>query len=208
MQLVIPLFVVLVPIVPAYLLFRVLPSSGNVSGKLQGLEIKLGGAFAGYFAVVLLIFYHYDKLFPVPPPPSAFVWHLSGQIVKSSGEPIEPLDLKDFSFSPPWLQTMPGGNFRLTIPTSPQDGGGTEWPMLVIGHDGYAAIKVPLSAVDLNQQSASSLGLVKDDLHRSITMRRITLSDAQPYQPTGPQPQHVSGPKPKRPPLAAKRTNP
>jgi hypothetical protein len=48
---------VLVPIIPAYLLFRALPSEATASGPFKGLSIKLGGAFAGYFLVLLAIAY-------------------------------------------------------------------------------------------------------------------------------------------------------
>ena len=37
------------PIVPAYLLFKALPSTAIVTGLLHGFKIDLGGAFAGYF---------------------------------------------------------------------------------------------------------------------------------------------------------------
>src|SRR5262245_56147344 len=96
-------FIILIPMIPAYFLFRALPSTGEVDGKLfKGMEIKLGGAFAGYFAVVLLIFYKPDIWAPRPPQPeTAAVWHLSGQVVDDAGMPIERLDIKDFAFSPP-----------------------------------------------------------------------------------------------------------
>src|SRR6266481_6542803 len=134
-------FIILVPMIPAYFLFRALPSTGQVDGKLfKGLEVKLGGAFAGYFAVVLLIFYQHDIWAPPPPPPAetSTVWHLSGKILDKSGTPIERLDIKDFAFSPPFFQSIPGGNFDLAIPTEPQQGGGSKYPMLVISHENFS----------------------------------------------------------------------
>lgn len=46
--------ILLLPVVPAYLLYAVLPSSADVSGPFKGLNIKLTGAFGGYFLLVLL----------------------------------------------------------------------------------------------------------------------------------------------------------
>lgn len=46
--------ILLIPAAPAYLLYAVLPSSADVSGPFKGLNIKLGGAFGGYFLLVLL----------------------------------------------------------------------------------------------------------------------------------------------------------
>jgi hypothetical protein len=46
--------VLLVPMIPAYILFKFLPSSAIGKGPLQGLHVNFTGAFAGYFMVVLV----------------------------------------------------------------------------------------------------------------------------------------------------------
>lgn len=46
--------ILLLPLIPAYVLYKFLPASEtDVSGPYQGLSIKLKGAFAGYFLLVL-----------------------------------------------------------------------------------------------------------------------------------------------------------
>lgn len=45
--------ILLLPLVPAFLLYKFLPSKTNVSGPFKGLTIKLTGAFGGYFLLVL-----------------------------------------------------------------------------------------------------------------------------------------------------------
>lgn len=45
--------VVLVPLAPAWILYRHLPSKAAVGGPFQGLSLKLGGAVAGYFLIAL-----------------------------------------------------------------------------------------------------------------------------------------------------------
>jgi len=46
---------VLLPIVPAILLYYKLPNKTTVKGPFKGLDIQLTGAFAGYFLVLLLV---------------------------------------------------------------------------------------------------------------------------------------------------------
>ena len=46
--------VLLIPLIPAMLLYKFLPSKTAVDGPFKGLNIKLSGAFSGYFLLVLL----------------------------------------------------------------------------------------------------------------------------------------------------------
>jgi hypothetical protein len=47
--------ILLIPIIPAYILYKFLPASEtDVSGPYQGLSLKLKGAFAGYFLLVIV----------------------------------------------------------------------------------------------------------------------------------------------------------
>ena len=48
-------FILLIPIIPAYIIYKFLPeSSTDVSGPYTGLSLKLKGAFAGYFLLVIV----------------------------------------------------------------------------------------------------------------------------------------------------------
>ncbi len=44
----------LLPIIPAYILYKSLPSEAQVDGPFKGLNIKLTGAFGGYFLLVMI----------------------------------------------------------------------------------------------------------------------------------------------------------
>ncbi|MDB5207839.1 MAG: hypothetical protein JWR72_2914 [Flavisolibacter sp.] len=47
--------ILFLPVIPAYILYKFLPASDtDVSGPYQGLSIKLKGAFAGYFLLVIV----------------------------------------------------------------------------------------------------------------------------------------------------------
>jgi hypothetical protein len=45
--------IVLLPLIPAFLLYYFLPAKTHVSGPFKGLRIQLTGAFAGYFLVAI-----------------------------------------------------------------------------------------------------------------------------------------------------------
>lgn len=46
--------VLVVPVIPAFLVYKALPSRTTVQGPFKGLNIRLTGAFAGYFLLVLI----------------------------------------------------------------------------------------------------------------------------------------------------------
>jgi hypothetical protein len=43
----------LLPLIPAFLLYKFLPSKSTATGPFKGLNLKLSGAFAGYFILLL-----------------------------------------------------------------------------------------------------------------------------------------------------------
>jgi hypothetical protein len=70
---------ILMPLVPAYLLFKLLPSSdADVAGPLSGLNLKLKGAFGGYVAVMVFMTGVAVNAKMLKPP--APVWHVRGTI--------------------------------------------------------------------------------------------------------------------------------
>lgn len=126
--------VILLPIVPAYILFKALPSTGSVDGKLQGMEIKLGGAFAGYFAVVLLIVANQKALIPA----QYKQWTVTGQVMDENGHPIDPLAYKNISLQPNPLMPISPGTFALTFYSSSATQGTS--PTLSISQDDYQTV--------------------------------------------------------------------
>lgn len=102
--------IILLPIIPAYILYAAIPekesSDDSVQGKYQGLNIKLKGAFAGYFILALLL--------------TSFIgarlitgseyeyWTVEGVVdVNKAGDP----NLITFSIEPPDQQKYPNGRF-------------------------------------------------------------------------------------------------
>jgi hypothetical protein len=88
--------IVLLPLVPAILLFKLLPSDASAQGPWKGLKIKVGGAFAGYFIMALLvtgISYYY-----VSPPLTQTEYRISG--VLRTDDPGARIDLNELEFFP------------------------------------------------------------------------------------------------------------
>ena len=127
-------FVILLPIIPAFILFKALPATGSVGGKLQGLEIKLSGAFAGYFAVVLLIIMNHAVLMPVQYQP----WTVTGQVQDEDGQYVDPLAYANIWFEPNPLTPISPGKFSLTFYSSPATSGIN--PTLSISQNEYQTV--------------------------------------------------------------------
>ena len=47
-------FVILLPLLPAFVLYKTLPSKASVKGPFKGLDIRLQGAFGGYIVLVMI----------------------------------------------------------------------------------------------------------------------------------------------------------
>lgn len=119
---------VLLPLVPAYILYRVLPAESQVEGPWQGLRIKLGGAFAGYFLVFITLLSFSLVL------PTYEVWTVRGQVQLSDRDArFSPATLR-FAIEPPALRVNPDGRFEVTVIRTPNQAGLLELPDLIVGH--------------------------------------------------------------------------
>jgi len=118
--------VFLVPLIPAYIVYKLLPpSKTKVGGPFKGLKINLTGAFGGYFLLVLialsLVFF-----FITPPKPQLEVWTLTGIIQTKSMDP-NIADVSD-DFAGTEINTKPEtflvdseGQFNIKVAVIPDD---------------------------------------------------------------------------------------
>lgn len=138
---------ILLPLVPAFLLFKLLPCSATVEGPLQGLQLKLGGAFAGYFAVLLVSFMVVQPIIKDRQTEWArYValletsvyqdWRVTGRIDISDG--MDPALVTCF-VRPPDLHIQPDGSFRFDIPMQLLKNGLPDAPIIVF----YAREHIP-----------------------------------------------------------------
>jgi hypothetical protein len=111
------------PLLPAFLLYKSLPSKASVRGPFKGLKINLGGAFAGYFLLVLIASYFVRQSL-APKKPRYEVWRITGQIKAESTDPNtneESGYIKDTKVSaiPPNLKVGSNGRFMMKIIVDP-----------------------------------------------------------------------------------------
>ena len=153
--------VLLVPIIPAYLIYRVLPSDLTVSGPFNGLTVKLTGAFAGYFLLVVVASgFAYHAMTPAKP--TYEVWEIVGK--------VEPRDAPAYAdggaadaigttigIRPPTFMIGSTGEFSMTVIVKPGHvEGQRHFPTLEFVRSGYEAVIMPLGPagdVEVDEQS-------------------------------------------------------
>jgi hypothetical protein len=129
--------VTLLPIVPAFLLFRFLPAPAQARGQFQGLRVKFGGAFAGYLVTFLLLLRHvhvdvehYDTL------------HLRGTVQFDVADSDVSAGAVTLFIRPPELQLRNDRSFAFDIPVLRNANGDTEFPQLFLDAPGFDLARV------------------------------------------------------------------
>lgn len=149
--------VVLLPLIPAYILYRLLPGETDVEGPWHGLKIKLTGAFGGYFVLVVTLLVTSATL------PTYDVWTVHGRM-HLSDRPAGMFDENTvrFTVKPPGLTVQPDGTFRLTLFRVPDPSGHPQLPMVIVEMPGYLPVGIDL-------ENAGS---------KSLRRRQVTLTDS------------------------------
>jgi hypothetical protein len=111
--------IVLLPIIPAYILFKVLQATGQLEGTLLGMKLQLGGAFAGYFAVLLVLLNSFKTSIV---PTQNVMWTVTGHVVDENQKPVDAAS-GSFTLTPasqPPVSADTGGQFSINfVPTLP-----------------------------------------------------------------------------------------
>lgn len=172
---------IILPMIPAYVLYRTLPSKTFVKGPFKGLNVQLSGAFGGYF-LVLLIMYGFVLLRPKPPALRPFKVH--GRLTGVPQETIGDL-VKSIVVRPAGRQWSPDGSFDLEImvkvdPITRQ----FAFPNLIIEREGYDSVTVPLDGAtpDYEVERDQVPGLIT--IKTAISLRKRY--DQQPYNEAEP----------------------
>ncbi|MDI6776820.1 MAG: hypothetical protein QMD03_06205 [Syntrophales bacterium] len=132
---------VLLPIIPAYVLYKTLPARTTISGPFKGLNIQLTGSFGGYFLVLIVVV----GLISSRQQPARYeVWSVTGKVTLKNNDPRDKLLHKDFSVQPPTIILYPDGRFDLDVPVKRGQNDNLEFPVIVINHDGYLPQTIPL----------------------------------------------------------------
>ena len=109
---------VLLPLVPAFVLFKTLPAEASAEGPFKGLKIKLSGGFAGYFLVLLLLA---RLLPPAEPGPKHYMFHgrLNLAVDTSADARVWSSQVK-VSIQPPEFTVFPNGEVDVSVPFDPR----------------------------------------------------------------------------------------
>jgi hypothetical protein len=174
------LLILLLPLIPAFVLFRFLPSSADVEGPFKGLTIKLGGAFAGYVVTVLLSWQVAESLLK---PMWSDNWDVVAQITFDSGSGSHPPPTQAVVLvKPPTAEIEPSGSVQMMVPIPRVHTGAIDIQRLVVAVDGYETVNVPL---DPDNQHLGAFGgqdyrVTFDQQHHRISIGKpIVLTKAQ-----------------------------
>ncbi len=197
--------VVLVPVIPAFLLYRFLPPGRTeVGGPFKGLDIKLSGAFAGYFLVVLimtslLVFLIKIKptapcpVCPTPPATQYEVYTVKGKVDLEHSPDSEKIDYKQLTLSlaPPERTVNLDGTFSFEIPVKPGQSGELEFPDLIVGHEdsNYSPATIPLNEKSPYKQQGFTV-----DYNRAAKTILLKPAIRLTYEPRRFRPQAIATP--------------
>jgi len=136
------LLILLLPLLPAFILFWFLPSSADVQGPLKGLKVKLGGAFGGYIVGVLLSWQVASSLLE---PTWSDNWNVVAH-VKFDGTSTSRPNLSEavVLVHPPIPDIDPGGLLQIKVPIPRIHIGAIDIQRLIVAYDGYETVTVPL----------------------------------------------------------------
>lgn len=187
-QLIVLSAIVLLPIIPAYLLFKLLPSKADVTGPFHGQKVALGGAFAGYVVLLIFISTYYAKNLHGP---VYRKWTVHGRLRFPAGDhPALRSHL-----GAPLVRPDDANIFSFEVPVAD----GQDPPNLVMRAEGYQPLSIPL----FDEAAPGEPALEKKVDPKKLTVHFIQPivfskeSEAPPYQPSvaavAPQPALTGG---------------
>src|SRR5712691_2490273 len=180
--------VVLVPVIPAFLLYKFLPEGKTtVGGPFRGLDIKLSGAFAGYFLVLLIAISLI--VFLIKQKPQQYeVYTVRGKVdLQKTGNQQPQFDYRQLSFSlePSQQQVLPDGSFTIEIPVERKQNGELDFPTLSVEYadpqnksEPYEAGTIHL-AVDFPYEQ--DFKLTHDSQAKTIDVKPAVVLAKRPY---------------------------
>jgi hypothetical protein len=171
---------VILPLIPAVVLFKVLPSTGEVSGPFKGLNVKFGGAFAAYLILFVCLLQIRPRDFN-----HSHVWEVDGDIAfqRPQADPRPNTNEIRVRVTPPDLVVHgngSGGSFRFDVPI-PEKNGEPDFPHLSLDLPGYEPISLSLAPTELGDGSRVRAAYDTRKRHIAlgiITLRSTRLTDA------------------------------
>jgi hypothetical protein len=172
-QLIVLSAIVLLPLIPAFILFKTLKSSAQVDGPLGGLKVSLGGSFGGYVALTVFIATYFAHM------PRTTTWHVEGELQFPEGSP----SVINWQVHPPVFNVDGENKFSIDLPIADE----TKIPSIVIDANGY-----PSKTINLTDPDGRIGGQFKAEKYVSSSTIHLTkpISFTKPgpaYQPPKPE---------------------
>lgn len=163
--------ILLIPMAPAFVLYKFLPSTISVDGPFKGLNIRLTGAFGGYFVLVILASTYFNVQERENLSPVYEEWTIEGTIRlpdKSQDELDEKLvelKLHPPSEGPPGPPVGDTIQFSVRVPIKRHPDGNIEnqyFTKVYIAYPGYERDFIEIDASDLTGSvHRYDVGLIK-----------------------------------------------
>jgi hypothetical protein len=175
------LLITLLPLVPAYVVFKLLPSQAAVTGPFKGLRIDLSGAFAGYFLIFLTLIGIRGSF----EGPTYETWTVTGQIVRPDVAANSYVDARYVTFSVPSMRSQSDGNFSMQFVRTSD--GQFDYPHMYINYPEYQPLTYWLGPSAQNDRH-ELLPQLFDAKNRKIDLGVITLTKLASTVAGGPAP--------------------
>ncbi len=133
------ILVVLAAVVPVYLLYRLM---GPVAARIRYKSGKIVAQFGGPAALYVVLVWVLLGLLP-PPQPCYEPWTVKGSVKLQDEQ--EPLKETDIALMPPGKYVQ-AGVFTMNVIATPNAVGKPELPSVLVSHEGYQSVNIPLIA--------------------------------------------------------------
>jgi hypothetical protein len=168
----------LLPLIPAFIIFKNFPAPASIKGTFFGFTMKAGGAFAGYLSLFLFLIL-----------PKQSMVNIGGKYISSIQQPAWRVTA-DVEFVDKTANEVDKNSYIriLTLDTSPEllehktphitmwvpDKGG-ELPQLILTAGDYNAVVHLKQEIEKLDAQKDSLVSRYDDVNKSIELRAITM---------------------------------
>lgn len=190
---------ILLPIIPAYILYKTLPAKTAVSGPFQGLRIDLSGAFAGYFLLVIVIV-TFGR--PVKADLTYEVWTVKGKIEDEDGG-VLPRDKINLNLQPRSVEYLDDGAFEMDILVRRGQSGQVKFPTLLVERQpaqafGNETVHLDSSMEKLGKKYARDINKESREITITDPIKLKKLAE-KPYAPPAAAPNPTVLPQPTQP---------
>jgi len=135
--------------IPALVIYLLIPSKAEVEGPLKGFKIKLSGGIAAYFVLVLIAWIITSDWLEKPESPFE-VWTVSGVVYYEN--PLTSSKFKKTArevrggTTPPEFQVSTEGNFTMNVLVKPGPGSEKrQFPTLIFNHPEHQETQIILN---------------------------------------------------------------